>query len=137
MTPWLIGFVCLAVIVLLGIGLWACSVAAVEAYCAQWEEDQVRRIAADGEGRCFFPDCGAQIKGDCLGCQRGNADLPDNWHCPACGRARGAGCGRDDMKPPVGCYLLGGPLPDNWQELDGKGSFDEAWDAMRRKTGGT
>lgn len=35
----------------------------------------------------------------------------DDWRCPACGRARGKGCGRDDKTPRVGCYLLGGPSP--------------------------
>ncbi len=39
------------------------------------------------------------------------------WRCPACGRARGEGCGRDDKEPRVGCYLLGGPpaqTTDSW-----------------------
>lgn len=34
------------------------------------------------------------------------------WRCPACGRVRGDGCGRDNNKNRVGCYLLGGPLTE-------------------------
>ena len=74
MTPWLIGFLVLVGILALA---WMGG-KLVESRSAQWEEDQVRRIAAE------------------------NADLPDNW-----------------------------------RDLDGKGSFDEAWAEMRRKTGGT
>jgi len=31
--------------------------------------------------------------------------------CPACGRAPGMGCGRDEQTPRIGCFLLGGPPP--------------------------
>ncbi len=62
------------------------------------------------------------------------------WHCPACGRRRGAGCGRDDVQPRVGCYLLGGPppaddLPANWVEKDVEGSFNDTWSEIRRRRG--
>jgi hypothetical protein len=119
MTPCLIGFLVLVGILALA---WMGG-KLVESRAAQWEEDQVRRIAADDQDEKRCPD---RLMGIYTGAMPRGAELSRSAPCDSV----------DGVAPGPHHQSADADLPDSWRELDGKGSFDDAWAEMRRKTGG-
>jgi hypothetical protein len=121
MTPWLLAsLVSLAVILGILVLVWL-GAKLIESHSAQWEEDQIRRIAADGAELSRSAPCGSV-----------DGVAPGPHHQPPDDGEAASG----KVPYPEGPPFDDPHLPDNWRELDGKGSFEEAWDAMRCRTGG-
>jgi hypothetical protein len=126
MSAWLIGVLVILAAAAVGWLLMEAGAKWVKSTCAQWEEDQVRRIAASLPCTCH-PD---------------EAPVPcqHKYAFSECERAAriAADAGPTEIDPDrFDAAVRTQDLPANWREQDGAGSFHDAWaEIRRRKTGG-